>query len=87
MFIPTTISEPRNKVTRNIIKALNDIGPIKLYGAGRRNANSKTGINLNDIAPYLFAISFKYHHQYRSYGLHNSYATVPCLIEDIISPS
>ena len=46
ILIPTTIRDPKNKVTRNIINANNVIGAVKLYGAGSRNANKITGINL-----------------------------------------
>ena len=38
------------------------------------------GKHLKKQAAYLFDRCFKNHHQYKSYGLHSSYATVPFLI-------
>ena len=71
----TTLYADGVEILRNIFdikKACKVIGPVKLYGSGKQKANSKTGINLKDIAPYLLATNFKYHHQYKSYGRHNS---------------
>ena len=76
----TIIIVPKNKAIKNRIKASIEIGNVKLYGLGNKNAKIRTGKHLEKHEAYLLDKCFKNHHQYKSYGLHNSYATVPFLI-------